>query len=112
MTVGFAPLGVLSLVLRAGRVAHKGVATVIRLLAHRRAAHRLAALDDRMLRDLGLTRAEVVGALDLSWRDDPTLHLADRRHSKILGASPVGPSAVRVTLVARDGSRVGRGLAA
>ncbi|MGY2050734.1 DUF1127 domain-containing protein [Methylobacterium sp. JK268] len=103
MSLGFAPLGLLSLVLRAGRVAAQGGVAILRLIAHRRAAHRLADLDDRMLKDLGLSRCEVAGALQLPWREDPTLHLADRRHAKSLGASTV-----RVSIVARDGRVVAR----
>ncbi|ACL62005.1 DUF1127 domain-containing protein [Methylobacterium nodulans] len=105
MTFGFAPLGVLSLVLRAGRVTGQGIAQAARLLSHRRAARRLAELDDRMLKDLGLTRCEVVGALTLPWRDDPTMHLADRRQARVPGAS------VRMKIVASDGRRVGPNLA-
>jgi uncharacterized protein YjiS (DUF1127 family) len=106
MTFGFAPLGVLSLVLRAGRVTGQGIAQAARIWSHRRAAHRLADLDDRMLKDLGLTRSEVVGALELPWRADPTVQLAHRRHARVVGAS-----AVRVKIVARDGRLVRRTLA-
>ncbi|MBY0294694.1 MAG: DUF1127 domain-containing protein [Methylobacterium sp.] len=102
MTIGFAPFGVLSLVLRAGRATGRIVVQAIRLWQNRRAAHRLADLDDRMLKDLGLTRTEVVGALALSWRDDPTLHLAGRRGLKARRGSPHGV----VRIVASDGRRL------
>lgn len=52
----------------------RGLVSAIR---NRRAAMDLAGLDDRQLRDIGLTRRDVTGALDLPFDRDPTLHLAE-----------------------------------
>lgn len=39
---------------------------------NRRAIHRLADHDERMLKDIGLSRSEVVGALAVSFDEDPS----------------------------------------
>jgi uncharacterized protein YjiS (DUF1127 family) len=47
------------------------------VLAHRRAAVTLAELDPHLLRDIGLTRSDVIEAIERPMREDPTAHLAD-----------------------------------
>lgn len=54
----------------------------VRALAHRRAVKRLADLDDRMLKDIGLTRGEVHGALASPLFADPSAHLAGLSHAR------------------------------
>jgi uncharacterized protein YjiS (DUF1127 family) len=44
--------------------------------AHRRAVAELAALDAHQLRDIGLSRADVLWAMETPLREDPTMHLA------------------------------------
>lgn len=56
-------------------VAH-ALAWPARVMAAKRAMHRLASLDDRELSDLGLCRQDIVDATALSLGSDPTAHLA------------------------------------
>ena len=53
---------------KAGRRAAKA-------LANRRAAQSLDSWDDRALKDIGLTRSDLMGAKALPFYCDPTLHL-------------------------------------
>lgn len=55
-----------------------GVAGIAKAIAHRRAVLRLTELDERDLKDIGLMRADVEGALATSWLRDPSALLADR----------------------------------
>ena len=63
-----------------------GIAAMVRTLANRRAAHRIADMPDYLLTDIGLRRDDVHDALNRSWRDDPTYRLAvaasRRRHAR------------------------------
>src|SRR5918993_5424031 len=47
-------------------------------LSHRRAVKRLCAWDNRMLKDIGLTRSDVIGALSEPLSRDPSAALAAR----------------------------------
>lgn len=55
------------------------VATVVskfwKNLENRREVRALAACDEHMLKDIGLTPSDVSAALDGSWGVDPSLHL-------------------------------------
>ncbi|WP_246775769.1 DUF1127 domain-containing protein [Methylobacterium aquaticum] len=107
MTISYAPLyGALTFALGFGRKAVQIVARIVTLWINRRAAYRLAELDDRGLKDIGLTRNDVMGALDLPFMQDPTLPLVHRRRAR----RQPPPPAVTVRLAARDGRAVeGRG---
>ncbi|KMO13619.1 DUF1127 domain-containing protein [Methylobacterium platani] len=103
MTISFAPLfGVLALAPGYGRKAAQIVARIVTLWINRRAAYRLAELDDRGLKDIGLTRSDVEGVLDLPFRQDPTLPLVHRRRAR----RQPPPPAVSLRLAARDGQPV------
>lgn len=54
----------------------KGVAHVQTALANRRAAKELLNWDAAALKDIGLTRSDVRGALAESFIEDPTVHLS------------------------------------
>ncbi|TNC14292.1 DUF1127 domain-containing protein [Methylobacterium terricola] len=107
MTISYAPLyGALSLAFGYGRKAAQIVARIVTLWINRRAAYRLAELDDRALKDIGLTRSDVEGVLDLPFRQDPTLPLVHRRRAR----RQPPPPAVSLRVAARNGRAVeGRG---
>lgn len=56
----------------------KHVATVVR---HRRDVARLTELSAHELKDIGLVRADVIGALEGNWLDDPSRALTARSDS-------------------------------
>jgi uncharacterized protein YjiS (DUF1127 family) len=58
------------------RRALPSVTAVLRALSNRREVARLLASDDRMLKDIGLTRSEVAGVLDGPLYRDPSVLLA------------------------------------
>lgn len=63
------------------RVAARGIAAVVNVtkaIIHRRDVLRLAELDERGLKDIGLVRSDVEGALATSWLNDPSTILAAR----------------------------------
>jgi len=69
----------------AARVAVLGSRRVIRLaraINHRREVMYLAELDERGLKDIGLVRSDIAGALATSWLDDPTTVLAARSQAR------------------------------
>lgn len=55
-----------------------GVRALTRALVHRREILRLAELDERGLKDIGLVRSDIDGALATSWLNDPSVLLAAR----------------------------------
>ncbi len=62
----------------------KPVNAIVKALIHRREVMRLGELDERALKDIGLVRSDLDGALSVSWLSDPSLILAERssaRHS-------------------------------
>ena len=54
----------------------KGAQTVLRHILNRIAANGLSEMDDKQLTDIGLTRADVMNALDAGLLEDPTTYLA------------------------------------
>ena len=58
------------------------VAGFARALRHRREVMRLAELDDRTLKDIGLLRSDVAGALGEPYATDPSRILVIRRHER------------------------------
>jgi uncharacterized protein YjiS (DUF1127 family) len=71
-------------------------AAVLRALSHRAEVRRLASLDDRMLRDIGLTRTDIHGALAEPLLRDPSMVLVRsvegrRRPRRAVVAAPAAP---------------------
>jgi uncharacterized protein YjiS (DUF1127 family) len=59
-----------------------GAIQLVRALVHRREVMRLSAeLDERGLKDLGLVRSDIDGALATSWLEDPSVVLEERSRS-------------------------------
>ncbi len=71
------------------RMAVRQVRGLGQALANRRAVNTLQALDDRALKDIGLTRGDVHAALQKPLGEDPSRHLAALRS----GAEPSKPAA-------------------
>ena len=81
------------------RRALPSVTAVLRALSNRREVTRLLASDDRMLKDIGLTRSEVAGVLDGPLYRDPSVLLARsaewRRRGRPVVTSTVQSAPVR-----------------
>jgi uncharacterized protein YjiS (DUF1127 family) len=65
-------------VTRAGTRTVTGVKNLIRAWVHRREVMQLGELDERGLKDIGLVRSDVEGALATSWLRDPSAVLSAR----------------------------------
>jgi len=60
----------------------------LRAIVNRRSVNTLAAWDDRMLKDIGLTRGDLDGALAQPWHRDPSRELMVRRlENRVRGRS-------------------------
>ena len=83
MTYALVPTGLLALALKGARTVIAAfvpaTARVAAALVHRRAVMRLSELDDRALKDIGLVRSDLAGALSAPLHVDPSLILSDRR---------------------------------
>ena len=58
--------------------AARGVKHVATVLRHRREVARLTELSAHELKDIGLVRSDVIGALEGRWLDDPSMALTAR----------------------------------
>lgn len=74
------------------RAAARAVANLAKALQHRREIMHLAEFDDRMLKDIGLVRSDVDGALSESLFRNPSAVLVRSAERKTRAA---GPSEVR-----------------
>ena len=67
------------------RVAVRGfqpIVALVKALIHRREILRLGELDERGLKDIGLVRSDLDGALSVSWLSDPSTVLAERSSAR------------------------------
>ncbi len=60
----------------------RAVQAITRKLRHRAEVRALAELSDHQLKDVGLTRTEVTGALAGGWLGDPSLMLGARNEER------------------------------
>lgn len=58
-----------------GREVAARTVQVFKAVINRRSVHALYDYDERMLKDIGLTRSDVVAALDAPLIEDPSAHL-------------------------------------
>ena len=83
MTFVAKPLSTISSgVTRVATAGFGGIAQLVRALIHRREVIRLAELDERGLKDIGLVRSDIAGALATSWYKDPSAVLQDRSQAQ------------------------------
>jgi len=102
LSVSRATLGNLHRVTSAGLVR---AGKLVRTLRNRHEVRKLAELDERSLKDIGLTRSDVQGALAASLLSDPSLVLGDiagMEHGRAAGHTARRPTAM-VALPAEDG---------
>jgi uncharacterized protein YjiS (DUF1127 family) len=67
---------------RAVTLTLRPVNAIVKALIHRREVMRLGELDERGLKDIGLVRSDLDGALSVSWLSDPSLVLAERSSAR------------------------------
>jgi uncharacterized protein YjiS (DUF1127 family) len=82
MTFATKPIATVSVV--ATRIVTRGITGVIsfsKAILNRREIMRLTELDERGLKDIGLVRSDVEGALATSWLRDPSTCLAARSNA-------------------------------
>lgn len=70
-----APSGPVAILARAVRHIVRGFAALVRAILHRREVTRMLELDDRSLKDIGLVRSDVLGALAEPLSHDPSILL-------------------------------------
>ena len=82
------------------------VATLVKALIHRREVLRLGELDERSLKDIGLVRSDLDGALAVSWLADPSVVLAERSSARSGVAATRREAGLQQTVTAVQGVKV------
>ena len=96
-TASLAPASGLAIVSRTVRTVLRQVGGFLKAVEHRREVRHLAELDDRILKDIGLSRTDVDGALAEPFYRNPTTVLVrshEHRH-RVQGLVRPGERAVR-----------------
>ncbi len=96
-SASLAPASGLAIVSRSVRTALRQVGLFAKAVRHRREVRNLAELDERILKDMGLSRSEVDGALAEPFYRNPTTVLVrshEHRH-RVQGLVRPGERAVR-----------------
>lgn len=83
-----APAAGLAIVSRTARAALRRVGGLMKAIRHRREVRGLAELDERILKDIGLSRTEVVGALAEPFYRNPSTVLVRGREHRHRDAGP------------------------
>lgn len=76
-----------------------GVKGLVRAWLHRREVLRLSEFDDRGLKDIGLVRSDIEGALATSWLRDPSAVLSARSEQQQAAAASRREAGLRRPLV-------------
>ncbi|CAN7566151.1 DUF1127 domain-containing protein [Bosea sp. LjRoot237] len=82
-----------------------GVKNLVRALVHRREVLRLSELDERGLKDIGLVRSDIDGALATSWLSDPSSVLQARSDQQQSAAASRREAGVRRPVVIQAAAR-------
>ncbi len=108
MTIATKPFAsVLGVVTRIAARGLAGVTSLTKAIIHRREVLRLTELDERGLKDIGLVRSDVEGALATSWLDDPSTILAARSGARSGVASARRAEGVRQAQVKAPAMKAG-----
>ncbi|AOO80901.1 DUF1127 domain-containing protein [Bosea vaviloviae] len=108
MTIATKPFAsVLGVVTRIAARGFAGVTSLTKAIIHRREVLRLTELDERGLKDIGLVRSDVEGALATSWLDDPSTILAARSGARSGVASARRAEGARQAQVKAPAMKVG-----
>jgi len=81
------------------------VAALVKALIHRREVLRLGELDERCLKDIGLVRSDLDGALAVSWLSDPSVILAERSSARLGAAETRRKAGVQQALTAQQNGK-------
>jgi uncharacterized protein YjiS (DUF1127 family) len=84
------------------QMAFRAIKRVVTALKNRRQISRLASLDDRCLKDIGLVRSDVDAALSTPMHRDPSHHLCDVTGHKAAKTSGSHLSRVEYSRLRRD----------
>lgn len=101
----FATKSLSSVSVGATRIAALGftpIVALVKALIHRREVLRLGELDERSLKDIGLVRSDLDGALAVSWLSDPSVILAERSSARLGAAETRRRAGVQQALTAQQ----------
>jgi len=84
-----------------------GTKNLVRAFVHRREVMRLSELDERGLKDIGLIRSDIDGALAVSWLNDPSSVLQARSDQQQSAAASRREAGLRRPVVIQAATRPG-----